>query len=167
MALEFYNLIKHHADKAPDRPSIIDGETTVTYAELLEQVEHFAGGLSNLELNSQSKLGLLCFNQKEYLVALMGAFLKGLPVIPFNFLLTPEDLIYITQDAGIDIIIAESTLINPETTPFIQSFKNKILVNHANMTGFGDDTQAYEKFLESGQRSKTESRHQRANFILT
>ena len=97
MALEFYNLIKHHANKAPDHPSIIDGETTVTYAELLEQVEHFAGGLSNLELNSQSKLGLLCLNQKEYLVALMGAFLKGLPVIPYNFLLTPKDLIYITK----------------------------------------------------------------------
>ena len=165
MALEFYNLIKHHADKAPDHPSIIDGETTVTYAELLEQVEHFAGGLSNLELNSQSKLGLLCLNQKEYLVALMGAFLKGLPVIPYNFLLTPKDLIYITKDAGIDTIIADSAFIKPETIPFIQSFKNKILVGNVGTTEFNDNTQAYENFLGNSQRSKAKSRHERADSI--
>ena len=165
MALEFYNLIICHAEKAPDYPAIIDGETITTYGQLLEQVELFAGGLSNLKLNSQSKLGLLCLNQNEYLVALMGAFLKGLPVIPYNFLLTPEDLIYITQDAGIDTIIVDSAFIKPETTPFIQSFKNKILVGHADTKGLGDNTQSYEKFLRNGQRFKAGSRHQRADSI--
>ncbi|HAK37266.1 MAG TPA: acyl-CoA synthetase, partial [Nitrospina sp.] len=87
MALEFYNLIKTHAENTPDHPAIIDGEVTLTYGQLLEQAQRFAGGLSDLKLNPQSKLGLLCLNQKEYLVALMGAFLKGLPVVPYNFLL--------------------------------------------------------------------------------
>ena len=97
MALEFYNLIRDHAEKNPRQPAIIDGESTITYEQLLEQVERFSGGLSCLQLTSQSKLGLLCLNQKEYLVALMGAFLKGITVIPYNFLLKPEDLIYITN----------------------------------------------------------------------
>ena len=48
MALEFYNLIKRHAEKAHDHPAIIDGEAVITYGQLLEQVELFAGGLSNL-----------------------------------------------------------------------------------------------------------------------
>lgn len=104
MALEFYTLIKNHAEKKPQHPAIIDGEATITYEQLLEQTEGFASGLSDLQLNSKSKLGLLCLNQKEYLVALMGAFLKGITVIPYNFLLKPEDLIYITQDASIDSI---------------------------------------------------------------
>ena len=130
MALEFYNLIKDHADQTPDQPAIIDGEATITYEQLLEQVERFSGGLSCLQLTSQSKLGLLCLNQKEYLVALMGAFLKGITAIPYNFLLQPEDLIYITKDAGIDSIVVDSTFIKPETIPFLQTFKNssKILI---------------------------------------
>ena len=96
--------------------------------QILEKIEGFAGGLGNLKLNPQSKLGILCLNQSEYLVALVGAFLKGIPVIPYNFLLTPEDLVYITRDACIDTIIADSAFIKPETTPFIQSFTNKIIV---------------------------------------
>lgn len=69
MALEFYRLIKTHAQAQPDHPAIIDGETTLTYAQLLDQVERFAGGLATLSLNADSKLGLLCLNQKEYLIA--------------------------------------------------------------------------------------------------
>tara|TARA_B100000959_G_scaffold93270_2_gene99086 strand:- start:3 stop:1529 length:1527 start_codon:yes stop_codon:yes gene_type:complete len=165
MALEFYNLIKTHAERAPDHPAIIDGEVTLSYGQLLEQAERFAGGLNDLELNPQSKLGLLCLNQKEYLVALMGALLKGLPVIPYNFLLTPEDMVYITRDAGIDTVIADSVFIKPETIPFIQSFKSKIVVGPADTTGLGADTYAYEDFLEKGDRSKASSRHERAESL--
>ena len=120
MALEFYKLIKHHAENSPRHPAIIDGEAIVTYEQLLDQTERFAGGLSDWELNKKSKLGVLCLNQKEYLVALMGAFLKGLAVIPYNFLLKPEDLIYITKDACVDSIIFDSSFIKPETIPFFQ-----------------------------------------------
>ena len=165
MALEFYNLIKSHAEKTPEHAAIIDGESVISYWKLLEQIEDFADGLGNLELNPQSKLGILCLNQSEYLVALIGAFLKGLPVIPYNFLLTPEDLVFITRDAGIDTIIVDSAFIKPETIPFIQSFKNIITVGHTDTKSLGDNTQSHEKFLESGQHSKERSRHKRADSI--
>ncbi|MCH8156529.1 MAG: AMP-binding protein [Nitrospinae bacterium] len=161
MALEFYNLIKTHAEKSPDHPAIIDGGSTITYGQLLEQTERFAGALSGLDLKPHSKLGLLCLNQKEYLVALMGAFLKGLPVIPYNFLLTPEDLVYVTRDAGIDIVIADSAFIKPETVPFIQSFKSKIVVGDADITPLGESTHSFESFLKNGDRSQAHSRHEK------
>ena len=163
MALEFYNLIKTHAENTPDHPAIIDGEVTLTYGQLLEQAERFAGGLSDLKLNPQSKLGLLCLNQKEYLVALMGVFLKGLPVVPYNFLLTPEDMVYITRDAGIDTVVVDSAFIKPETILFIQSFKNKIVVGPAETKELGDGTQIYENFLNNRDRSKASSRHERSD----
>ena len=143
MSLEFYNFIKKHSENSPNHPAIIDGKTTITYGQLLEQAECFAGGLTNLKLNAQSKLGLLCLNQKEYLVALMGAFLKGLTVVPYNFLLTPEDMIYITNDATIDTVIVDSVFIKPETIPFIQSFKNKILVGDIDSLSLSGDILTY------------------------
>ena len=159
MALEFYNHIKKHAEKSPDNPAIVDGEATVTYGQLVEQIERFAGALSEFDLKPQSKLGVLCLNQKEYLVALMGAFLKGLPTIPYNFLLTPEDLVYITRDAGIDTIIADSAFIKPETVPFLQSFKNKIVVGNADLGPLGENTHHFTTFLESADRSQAQPRH--------
>ena len=165
MALEFYNLIRDHAEKTPDQPAIIDGESTITYEQLLKQVEGFSGGLSRLQLTSQSKLGLLCLNQKEYLVALMGAFLKGITVIPYNFLLQPEDLIYITKDAGIDSIIVDSAFIKPETIPFLQTFKNKIVVGPTDPMKLGGNALAYENFLNNACRSKAKLRHDRTGSI--
>ena len=136
MALEFYQLIKTHAQAQPDHPAIIDGETTVTYAQLLDQVERFAGGLDSLSLQPDSKLGLLCLNQKEYLIALLGALLKGLPVVPYNFMLTPEDLIYISQDAGVDHLVVNPVFIKPETAPFFSKFKVRITTAPAPDSGF-------------------------------
>ena len=165
MALEFYKLIKHHAENSPQHPAIIDGETIVTYEQLLDQTERFAGGLSDWELNKKSKLGVLCLNQKEYLVALMGAFLKGLAVIPYNFLLKPEDLIYITKDACVDSIIFDSSFIKPETIPFFQIFKYKIVVGSGDYAELGDNTLTYESFVKNGSRSKASPRHDRADSI--
>jgi len=165
MALEFYNLIEDHASKNPRHPAIIDGESTITYKQLLQQVERFAGGLTDLDLNSQSKLGILCLNQKEYLVALMGAFLKGITVIPYNFLLQPEDLIYITKDAGIDSIVVDSAFIKPETISFLQTFKNKIVVGPTDPMKLGSNTLKYENFLNDASRSKAKLRHNRTDSI--
>ena len=102
--MAFYKYLKSHAERQPDSAAIIEGDSTVTYSEFCEQVESFAAALSKLPLNSNSKVGLLCLNQKEYLVAFFGCLLKGLPVIPLNFLLKPEDLAFITQDANLSLI---------------------------------------------------------------
>jgi long-chain acyl-CoA synthetase len=162
MALEFYKLIKTHAQAQPDHPAIIDGEATVTYAQLLDQVERFAGGLDSLDLNPDSKLGLLCLNQKEYLIALLGALLKGLPVIPYNFMLTPEDLIYITRDAGVDHLVVNPAFIKPETVPFYSKFKTRIITSPAPDSGLpAEGTIPFKDFLQSAQPDKAQARHSR------
>lgn len=162
MALEFYHCIKTHAEITPDKPAIIDGDVTLSYSDFLKQVEQFAAALGGLNLSPDSKLGILCLNQKEFLVAFLAALLKGVPVIPFNFLLTPEDLVFITRDAGIDTLLVASPFIKPETQPFFQLFKNKILVGPCDtpeMTGNG--TRSYVEFLQSCSRTEATIRHQR------
>ena len=166
MALEFYQHIKTHAQNQPNHPAIIDGETTVTYSQLLEQVEQFAGGLGSLSLTPDSKLGLLCLNQKEYVIALLGALLKGVPVIPYNFMLTPEDLVYITQDAGVDHLVVNPAFIKPETAPFFSKFKTRITTLPAPDSGLpSENTFTFENFLASSQSKKTQPRHSRSRDI--
>ena len=83
--MPFYDYLKSHAEKNTDSAAIIEGGITVTYGEFCQQVESFAAALSELPLNINSKVGLLCLNQKEHLVAMFGCLLKGVPLIPFNF----------------------------------------------------------------------------------
>ena len=166
MALEFYQLLKTHAQTQPDHPAVIDGPATITYAQLLDQVEHFAGGLDSLSLQPESKLGLLCLNQKEYLIAFLGALLKGLPVVPYNFMLTPEDLVYITQDAGVDHLVVNPAFVKPETVPFFSNFKVRITTASATDSGLpAENTLSFESFLQTAQPEKAQPRHSRAQEI--
>ncbi len=152
MALEFYNLILDHSNKNPDHPAIIDGEISISYKELIEQIDNFSRALEGLKLSENSKLGLLCLNQKEYLIALLGAFRKGLPVIPLNALLNAETIAFIIKDAGIDNLLVNPIFIKEETAPFFNSF-NKIILTNASPQNklLKDNAIAFEDFLKSGK----------------
>jgi long-chain acyl-CoA synthetase len=159
--MAFYHYLKSHADENPDRNAIIEDDCIVTYGEFCEQVESFAAALSGLSLNPKSKIGLLCLNQKEYLVAYFGALLKGLPVIPFNFLLKPEDLAFVAQDAGIDTLVVDSAFVKPEVSPFFKFFPNKILVGPADTDPVGEGTLRFEDFLKSEKKNNAFIKHER------
>jgi long-chain acyl-CoA synthetase len=161
--LAFYQYLKAHAKKNPSHPAIIDGDTCLSYADLVSQIERFASAMSKLKLNSQSKIGLLCLNQKEYLIAFFAALLKGVPVIPFNFLLKPEDLAYITQDAGIDTLLVDSVFVKPETVPFFKFFANKILIGPADLEQVG--TLPWDEFMDMGYPGDPIKRHEREENI--
>ncbi|MEK9628151.1 MAG: AMP-binding protein [Nitrospinota bacterium] len=157
----FYNYLKSHAEIQPEAAAIIDGDCTVSYRELCDQVEAFAAGLSELPLNANSKVGLLCLNQKEHLIAMFGCLLKGIPFIPFNFLLKPEDLAFIAQDAGIDTLVVDSAFVKPEVSPFFKFFPNKILVGPADINQVGDGTLHFDDFLKSGNKENAYRKHER------
>lgn len=166
MAYEFYNLIKAHAQERPDHPAIIDGDTTVTYRELVSLVEKFAGALGTLDLCPDSKLGVLCVNQKEYLIAFLGALYKGVPFIPVNFMLTPDDMSFIAKDAGMDTIVVDSAFIKPGTAAFFSLFKNRIFVaGEGNAEALGEGVPSFDDFLRRGEQGKSLQRHVRNPII--
>ena len=145
--MSFYKYLKEHAEKDPSHLAIIDGDTSLSYGEFVSQIECFASATSKLKLNGNSKIGLLCLNQKEYLIVFFAALLKGIPVIPFNFLLKPEDLIYIRQDAGIDTLVVDSTFVKPETATFFKLFDNKIFIGSADPKQVGEGALNWEEFI--------------------
>ena len=161
----FYRYLKSHAEKTPNATAIVEGDYKISYKQLCEQVESFASAVSELNLKPKSKVGLLCLNQKEYLITLFGCFLKGLTVIPYNFLLTPEDLVFITQDAGIDILIIDSAFVKPETTKFFHLFSKIILVGSVEPNKVGEGTQRFEDFLKCGVKENAFIKHERESEI--
>ena len=163
--MSFYKYLKEHAEKDPSHLAIIDGDTSLSYGEFVSQIECFASATSKLKLNGNSKIGLLCLNQKEYLIVFFAALLKGIPVIPFNFLLKPEDLIYIRQDAGIDTLVVDSTFVKPETATFFKLFDNKIFIGSANPKQVGEGALNWEEFIAKGDPNDSIKRHERAENI--
>ena len=129
--MTFYKYLKSHAENRPDATAIIEGDCRLSFSELCQQVESFASAIAELPLNANSKVGLLCLNQKEHIVAMLGSLLKGVAFIPFNFLLKPDDLVFIAQDAGIDILVVDSAFVKPEISTFFKFFhkgRNKFCI---------------------------------------
>lgn len=155
MALEFYKELEAHAKNQPDHPAIIEAQGTITYRQLLDRVEGFAAGLDSLNPGPDSKLALMGLNQSETLVAMLGAFLKGVPVVPYNYLLTADDLVYITQDAGVDLLMLNPAFLKDETRPFFAQFRHRILTGPEHDHGLpADSTQSFEQFIAGGDRIK-------------
>ena len=163
--MAFFQYLQAHAKENPSHPAVIDGESCLTYGELVSSIESFASAMSKLKLNGQSKIGLLCLNQKEYLIAFFAALLKGVPVVPFNFLLKPEDLVYITQDAGIDTLIVDSVFVKPEVAPFFKFFTNKILIGPADPDQVGEGTLRWDEFLAAGTPGGSVTKHERGESL--
>jgi long-chain acyl-CoA synthetase len=160
MPLEFYGLIKTHAQERPDHPAIIDGDVMISYGQLKDMIDKFAGALETLGLNPDSKLGILCMNQREYLVAFLGALYKGLPFIPFNFMLPPDDLAFIAGDAGIDTILVDSAFIKPPSTAFFKMFRHRIFIEgDGSPEILGEGAQSFEKFLQMGNAEAGAKKH--------
>ena len=163
--MAFFQYLQAHAKENPSHPAVIDGESCLNYGELVSSIESFASAMSKLKLNGQSKIGLLCLNQKEYLIAFFAALLKGVPVVPFNFLLKPEDLVYITQDAGIDTLIVDSVFVKPEVAPFFKFFTNKILIGPADPDQVGEGTLRWDEFLAAGTPGGSVTKHERGESL--
>lgn len=162
MALEFYKALKTHAENFPDKAAIIEGESSMSYAELLERVEKFAGALDSLSPGPKSKIGILTVNQKEFIIAFLGSFLKGIPVIPINFLLRPEDLAHIVQEAEIDTLIVDKMFVTPGMEGFFKLFKNKITVGEVGEPEIlGEGSRGFDSFVAKGDRQSASKRHER------
>ena len=162
MALEFHNALKAHAKSFPEKAAIIDGETTVSYAELLEKAEKFAGGLDSLNPGPKSKMAILSVNQNEFLIALLGSFIKGIPVVPINFLLGPDDLVHIVQEAEIDILLVDRFFVVPGSEKFFSLFPHKITVGEIEDPKLiGEGSQKFEDFIANGNREAGCKRHKR------
>jgi fatty-acyl-CoA synthase len=92
-----------------DRPAVVDGERTWTYAEHRDRVERAAGALAALGVQPGDRVALLLPNvhsmlELHYAVPGIGAVL-----VPLNTRLTPEDYAYILEHSG-----ARLTVVAPD-----------------------------------------------------
>jgi long-chain acyl-CoA synthetase len=90
----------------PDRPAIIFGETTITYARLADSVDRLAAGLRNLGVEAGDRVALVMPNCPQFAMVYFATVRLGAVVVPFNPMLTPPEAGYIVADSGAKVIAA-------------------------------------------------------------
>lgn len=126
----YYNL-EVAATRYPDKPAIVFYDSTLSYAELLKQVEYLAGFLqSECGVAPGDRVGLYSQNCPQYVVAYYAILRAQAVVVPVNPMNLTEELHYCVTDSGARTVLASQELCE-QAEPLLGSGDLDQLVVHA------------------------------------
>ena len=97
--------------KRPQKTALFWGESEFTYAKLLAQSLAVATQLAgDYGVKPGDRVGLWLKNRPEFVAALFGILNAGGAVVPINNFLKPDEVNYMLQDAGIDVLVTDEEL---------------------------------------------------------
>src|SRR5688572_10218354 len=89
------------SDHRWEKVAIADGDSTLTYGELVTFSSAFCAALEEAGLRRGEALGVALRNSKEFLVAAFGCWKFGAALVPVNPQLHETDIEKYIQDIGI------------------------------------------------------------------
>jgi long-chain acyl-CoA synthetase len=99
------------ASRRPDKVALFWGESELTYAALFARAEAAAEVLTNLlGVKPGDRVAIWLKNRPEFITTVFGILGTGAVLVPINNFLKPDEVNYILQDAGIDVLITEPDL---------------------------------------------------------
>ena len=108
------NLATAFADsviRRPEKVALFWGENEISYAELFGRAEALAGALTGIwGVKPGDRVAIWMKNRPEFVTAVFGILGTGAVLVPINNFLKPDEVNYILQDAGIDVLITEQDL---------------------------------------------------------
>jgi long-chain acyl-CoA synthetase len=102
------DLVRAAAGDQPQKTALIDGELSVSWAELDAQVDRAAAGFRAAGCGSGDRIGILLPNRIEFAVAYFGALRAGLVAVPFNTAYTPPELRFQLADASVRLVVTDT-----------------------------------------------------------
>jgi long-chain acyl-CoA synthetase len=105
------DVLRGSAASRPDRPALIAGQRSVTYAELDRRAGMAAAAMADLGVGPGDRVALLLGTVPEFVEALHGAWRLGAVVAPLNVMLTPDEAGYVLADADARLVVADRALV--------------------------------------------------------
>ncbi|HEX9057163.1 MAG TPA: long-chain-fatty-acid--CoA ligase [Ktedonobacterales bacterium] len=90
----------------PERPAIIDGDRTYTYAEFGERVRRLASALQRAGIQRDDRVAYLAPNAAPLEEAHFGVPMSGAILVAINVRLSPDEVAYILEHSGATMFFA-------------------------------------------------------------
>src|SRR6266481_5014861 len=96
---------------APHKIALFWGDTELTYGQLWAQSLWMAERLrAEFGLQTGDRVGIWLKNCPQFIPALFGILHAGAVAVPINNFLKPDEVGYILNDAGIDVLLTDAEL---------------------------------------------------------
>lgn len=94
----------------PDKEAVVDGERRVTYKELNRRVNKLSYLFRELGLDYGDRVSVLSYNRLEFVEVIMACAKTGTILVPLNWRLTPEELLFAINDSGANTLFFDPGL---------------------------------------------------------
>lgn len=98
-------ILKNTADKNPGAPALYFGHETITYSDLLKQVNRLANALVDLGLKEGDRIAILMRNVPEFIVSYHAVLSVGCVVVPLCYMCLADEVEKIVCDSATDTLI--------------------------------------------------------------
>ncbi len=111
--MNWFGVLEHHAKRTPDKPFAVFRDDIVTYGEIVERSAAVAAGLHERGVSSGDVVGLLSYNNVEFLITIFGANYLGSIVMPLNWRLAPAEIRFILEHSEARALVCDGALVEP------------------------------------------------------
>src|SRR5438045_1850967 len=101
-----------HGDRKVTTPTG-DGYRHATYREVGEQAARLANALRRVGITGDQRVATFMWNNAEHLTAYLAIPSMGAVLHALNIRLFPEQLVYVTNHGGSEVVLVDNTLAAP------------------------------------------------------
>jgi long-chain acyl-CoA synthetase len=95
------------AKRSPTKPALVDGERSITFAELESRVNQLARALQRRGLQPGDRIASALSNRFEWFEVAAAATRIGVTVVPISWRNMHDEVAYLVEDSGSAVIFAE------------------------------------------------------------
>ena len=157
--LNMGEILRVNAKKFPKKLALKDTRRSLNYTELNERVNQLGNGLINKGLKKGDKVGILLYNNLEFIETYCALAKIGLVAVPINFRYASKDIEFVLDNSD-----AKAMILGEEFVNVVDPIKSKLVkIQKENYIVVGDNVpdnyQSFENLI-------TESSIEEPNIIV-
>jgi len=110
--LHIGEMLRTHAQLRPDKVAVRDSARRLTFRDWNHRAARLGNALLGLGLQPHDRVAILAYNCIEWTEVYVALAKAGLVGVPLNFRLTPAEMRYIAEDAGVAAVIVQDALVD-------------------------------------------------------
>ena len=137
--MSWFGVLEHHARRTPDKPLAVFGDDVVTYRGMEEWAAALAGGLRARGVGAGDVVGLLSYNNIEFLATIFAANHLGAIAMPINWRLAAPELRFILEHSRARALVCDEALVElaDEATHDLDGDLARICITADGLRGLG------------------------------
>ena len=109
--MSWLGVLEHHARRTPDKPLAVFGDDVVTYQGMADWAAALAAGLHARGVGAGDVVGLLSYNNIEFLATIFAANYLGAIAMPINWRLAAPELRFILEHSEARALVCDDALV--------------------------------------------------------